>query len=93
MGSITDVVRDLETELKQQQTLLTNYRQNTVNKSRVEQMIASEQYNFTCAPAHSGNAWEIAENLRQNIEKVSNEIHLYECVEKGETPTRRLKFR
>ncbi len=81
-GNITEVVRDLENELQEKKIVLKHYQKNIENKKEVDRIIHNERMNLKCQESLSGNAWDNANNLRQNIEKVNEEISLYEDIHK-----------
>lgn len=58
------------------------YQKNQDDKKEVERIINNERMNLKCQDAGSGNAWKIAENLRENITKTNHEIGLYENLKK-----------
>ena len=92
-GSITETYRRLEKEFAAQQAVLESHRQNPAQKREVEAIIADQQLMLKCSPSFSGNIWSNVENLEQNIERVKEEIKLYDYVSKGQTPPSRLRFR
>lgn len=85
-GSITEQYRELEINQRERQIILASFQKNKENKIEVDRIISNERYNFKIETIQSGNIWSNCETLRNNIEKLNNEINLYEKLTKTNRP-------
>lgn len=86
-NQLIEIFRQLKIEDSKHKSVLNRHRRNAINKSHVDRIMSNENLDFTCAPQSTEQLDDVVANLQHNIEQMSNEIHLYERVKKGETQT------